>query len=266
MPRITTEYNQHAVDPAYAPPTGFRSGAAVGAGTGAGGDVLRGELAIASPGCQHALMDCPLCASPHLLDFAQREGRSYLRCPVCRLVVLHPDFRLDAGAERARYETHRNRPDDAGYRTFLGRLATPLMERLPPGAQGLDYGSGPGPTLALILAEAGFPTRSWDPFFDPDPEPLQRQYTFITCTETAEHFFAPGEEFRRLDALLEPGGWLGLMTGILHPDIHFSTWWYVRDPTHVAFYAPETLAWIAGHHGWEMEGVAPTVVLFRKPG
>ena len=210
--------------------------------------------------------DCPLCGHPGAPPFVERDGRTYLRCPACRLAFLDPALRLAPDAERARYAEHENDPDDPRYRAFLHRLAAPLTARLPAGARGLDYGAGPGPTLSVMLTEAGFPTRIWDPFFAPDPAVLDARYDFVTCTETAEHFFRPAQEFARLDGLLEPGGWLGLMTGILHPDIDFDTWWYPRDPTHVAFYAPETLAWIAERHGWAYYPVASTVALFRKGG
>ena len=211
-------------------------------------------------------MTCPLCATPSAPLFGVREGRRYHRCGVCRLVFMDPAFHLGAEAERARYSEHNNDPDDPRYRAFLERLAVPLMERLPPGARGLDYGSGPGPTLSLILTGAGFPTVDWDPYFASDRSVLTGVYDFVTCSETAEHFFRPQEEFRRLDALLAPGGWLGIMTGIFHPDVDFQEWWYVRDPTHVAFYAPETLEWIGARHGWEPVAVGPAVVLFRKEG
>ncbi len=207
---------------------------------------------------------CPLCAHSDTRGFLEREERRYHRCPRCALTFMDPADRLAPDAELARYRTHDNRADDPGYRAFLRRLADPLMARLPAGARGLDYGSGPGPTLSLILTENGFPTTNWDPFFDPDPAPLGNRYDFITCTETAEHFFEPGREFERLDGLLNPGGVLAVMTGILHPDMDFATWWYVRDPSHVAFYAPATLRWIARRHGWDVEEPAPTVVIFRK--
>jgi hypothetical protein len=207
---------------------------------------------------------CPLCAAPAPPEFALREGRRYLRCSRCSLTFLDPAFRLGPAAERARYETHNNAPDDPGYRAFLARLAVPLLKRLSPGARGLDFGSGPGPTLSGMLSEAGFPTRIWDPFFAPDHSALEERYDFVTCSETAEHFHRPGDEFRRLDGLLRPGGWLGVMTGVLHPEQDFGTWWYVRDPTHVAFYAPATLQWIAERHRWTLEVVAPSVILFQK--
>jgi len=47
--------------------------------------------------------------------------------------------------------------------------------------------------------------------FRPGSEALTRTCDFITCTEVAEHFHRPADEFRRLDALLKPGGWLALM-------------------------------------------------------
>jgi hypothetical protein len=171
---------------------------------------------------------------------------------------------LSSAAERARYETHRNDPTDAAYRAFLNRLAAPLIPRLPPGACGLDYGAGPGPTLSVMLAEQGFPMSNYDPFFAPDRRALHRTYDFITCTETVEHFARPGEEFARLDALLRPGGWLGVMTQMEESDAAFADWWYARDPTHVAFYRASTMRWIAGRFRWRIESPAASVTLFQK--
>lgn len=207
---------------------------------------------------------CPLCEA-HAHAFVTVDGRRYLRCPRCLLTFLHPAQRLSHEAEHARYLTHRNDPDDPGYRAFLDRVATPLGERLAPGAEGLDYGSGPGPTLSVMLAERGFPTADFDPFFAADPAPLQRKWDFVTCTETAEHFFHPGAEFARLHQLLRPGGLLAVMTRPLDDDAGFAEWWYRRDPTHVAFYRPETFRWIEGRWPWTLESPAPTVFLFRRP-
>jgi 2-polyprenyl-3-methyl-5-hydroxy-6-metoxy-1,4-benzoquinol methylase len=184
---------------------------------------------------------------------------------VCRLTWLVPDQRLDAASERGRYEQHRNDPADAGYRAFLNRLAAPLLERLTPGAEGLDYGAGPGPTLSRMLAEAGLRVRDYDPFFAPDADALRGGYDFITCTETVEHFFEPGRELDRLDALLRPGGWLAVMTEV-RDDRPFEQWWYVRDPTHVCFYRAETFEWIAQARGWRLERPHRNVALFRKGG
>lgn len=210
-------------------------------------------------------MHCPLCGSRRVPPFATQGVRRFLRCGRCDLIFLDPAQRLGPGEERARYETHRNDPRDPDYRTFLDRLLAPLLERLAPGARGLDYGSGPGPTLSRMLTEAGHPTVDYDPFFARREELLDRTWDFVTCSETAEHFFDPGREFRRLDRLLAPGGWLGLMTGIVDDTVDFGAWWYARDPTHVAFYSRAALAWIAEERGWELHPVSDTVVFFRKP-
>ena len=140
------------------------------------------------------------------------------------------------------------------------------MARLAPGARGLDYGSGPGPTLSRMLAEAGPPTSDYDPFFASGPGLLGATYDFVTCSEAAEHFHDPAREFQRLDRLLRPGGWLGLMTGIVDPETDLETWWYLRDPTHVVFYSLRTLTWLGERHGWTLVPVSGTVVLFRKGG
>jgi len=196
--------------------------------------------------------------------FARRGRAVYHRCPACDLVFLDRASRLPPDEERARYETHENDPADPRYRAFLDRLAAPLRARLNPGAEGLDYGCGPGPALAVMLEEHGFLMAVYDPFFAPDPKVLEQSYDFITCTETAEHFFEPGAEFRRLAGLVRPGGWIAVMTGVLTEEIDFDAWWYARDPTHVCFYTPETLRWIASHHGWSLERPTVNVALFRR--
>ena len=172
--------------------------------------------------------------------------------------------------ERARYETHENDPADPRYRSFLDRLATPLAERLEPGAEGLDVGSGPGPALSQMLTERGFPTAIWDPFFAPDPAPLVRRWDFVTCSETVEHFHDPAGGWARLFDLVQPGGWLGVMTepipdGAPHPlEIDsLAAWWYARDPTHVALHRDRTFGWLAHRYGAELFRPSRSVALFR---
>ena len=118
-------------------------------------------------------LHCPLCHSGGVQAFAYAHTRRYLECFECGLIHLAPEYRLEPLAELARYATHENDPADADYRTFLGRLATPLAKQLPIGAEGLDYGCGPGPTLSLMLEEQGFIMAIHDPFFAPDPTALR---------------------------------------------------------------------------------------------
>ncbi len=208
---------------------------------------------------------CPVCRVPSPRPLLEIDARAYWRCDVCEARFLDPKQLPNRDQERAHYLNHENNPDDPGYRTFLSKLARPLLERLEPGRSGLDYGCGPGPALAMMLEEAGHRMALYDPFFFEDKEVLARTYDVITCTEAAEHFHRPHEEFDRLGRLLRPGGWLGIMTCFQTDDTRFATWHYRRDPTHVVFYREATLRHIAAERGWCCDVPTKDVALMRKP-
>ncbi|MFN3597467.1 MAG: class I SAM-dependent methyltransferase [Rubricoccaceae bacterium] len=199
----------------------------------------------------------------------QAHRRRFFSCGRCGLVSVHPADRPSAAEERAHYATHENDVADARYRAFLDRLARPLVARLPAGASGLDVGCGPAPALAQLLAARGFPTAVYDPLFAPDLAPLGRAYAFVTCTETAEHFHHPARDWARLFALVRPGGVLAVMTGVLDEERdargRFAAWRYARDPTHVAFYRPQTLVWLARRAGWGLCRPERHVAFFTRP-
>ena len=207
---------------------------------------------------------CPVCRARSAEPFLTIDGLDHWRCAACEARFLDPRQRLTAAEERAHYLHHENDPADPRYRAFLARLAEPLMVKLDAGARGLDYGCGPGPALAAMLREAGHAVALYDPFFHPNPAPLSGTYDFITCTEVAEHFHRPAEEFERFDAMLRPGGWLGVMTCFQTDDARFADWHYRKDPTHVVFYREATLRRIAAQRGWRFERPVKDVVLMRK--
>lgn len=191
--------------------------------------------------------------------------KRYHCCGLCGLVWMHPGDRPGREEERAHYESHQNDPRDERYREFLNRLWVPMRARLPGSAHGLDFGSGPGPTLHQMAEQDGYSCVHFDPVFHPDRSLLDHRYDFVTCSETAEHFFDPRAEFRRLSDCLRPNGWLGVMTSRLFADTDFPNWHYRHDPTHVCFYRDETFRFIARNFGFDQpEFVSPSVVLMRK--
>ncbi len=208
---------------------------------------------------------CPVCRAERLADFGLFDGKGYWRCDACGARGMNPGHYPGAAAERAEYDRHENVVDDPGYRRFLDRLAAPLLARLAPSARGLDYGCGPGPALAAMLREAGHAVALFDPLYAPDPAPLADSYDFITCTEVAEHFHRPAEEFDRLGTMLRPGGWLAVMTCFQTDDARFGGWHYRKDPTHVVFYRAETFATLAAARGWLCEVPCKDVALLRVP-
>jgi SAM-dependent methyltransferase len=208
---------------------------------------------------------CPVCEQAAPEEFQVVKELRYLRCPVCLATLMAPENRLDSAREKAVYTLHENNPDDPGYRRFLSRLSEPLLERLPFGSSGLDFGCGPGPTLARMLEAAGMKVALYDPYFSPDQSALASCYDFVTCTEVIEHLYHPAAVFRQLDSLIRPGGYLGVMTCFQTDDARFANWHYRRDPTHVVFYKEATLQWLADHHGWHLDVPAKDVAIFTKP-
>lgn len=207
---------------------------------------------------------CPVCAAPavHFLSVGRYD---YLRCGICHARFLDPAQRPSQEAEYTHYLHHENDSEDPGYRQFLSKLAAPLLERLVPSSCGLDYGCGPGPALAAMLREAGHDVALYDPFFMPDPAPLGEMHDFVTCTEVAEHFHNPAQEFARLRALVRPGGWLAFMTCFQTDDALFAAWHYRKDPTHVVFYREATFRYLAHLWDWSCLVPAKDVVLMQRP-
>lgn len=208
---------------------------------------------------------CPLCGGLQTTPFHRDRRREYHRCRVCALVFVPPGYYISRDAEKAEYDRHQNLPHDPGYRQFLSRLCLPLQARLVPGSQGLDFGSGPGPTLAVMLTEAGHEVTLYDPFYADHPAVLARQYDFITASEVVEHLHQPGFELDRLYRLLRPGGLLGLMTKQVIDRAKFAGWHYINDPTHVCFFSRATFTWLAQRWGARLDFIAPDVIIIRKP-
>jgi SAM-dependent methyltransferase len=208
--------------------------------------------------------ECRVCGGRRLRPFLEIDGLSYHRCGRCEATLLSARQLPGPAAERRHYAHHENDVDDPNYRRFLTKLVHPLAERLQARSTGLDYGCGPGPAAAAMLREMGHEVVEYDPFFRPDGDALERTYDFILCSEVVEHFHSPADEFRRLDRLLAPGGWLGIMTCFQTDDEAFAKWHYRRDPTHVAFYRESTLRLVAARYGWSCVIPVKDVALMRK--
>lgn len=212
----------------------------------------------------HEIHRCPVCEVRDCSAFMCVDVRHYWRCNGCYATFLSPSQLPSRSVEHAQYHLHRNNVSDVNYRSFLSRLAAPLLAQLPAGLSGLDYGCGPGPALAAMLTEAGHCMAVYDPLFFNDAGVLDVRYDFITCTEVAEHFHQPAAEFRRLNGMLKPGGLLAIMTTFQNDDAAFSRWHYRRDPTHVVFYRETTFQVIAKRHDWQCDFPCSNVVLLRK--
>ncbi|MFK5986862.1 MAG: class I SAM-dependent methyltransferase [Pseudomonadota bacterium] len=207
---------------------------------------------------------CPLCQKVQSHFYHSDKKRTYWQCQHCQLVYVPSEFQLSLENEKKQYDFHINNPDDAHYRKFLSRLFEPLCEHLSTPASGLDFGSGPGPTLSIMFEEAGYHMAVFDKFYATDSSVFNKQYDFITATEVFEHLSNPAEVIKRLLSIIKPQGYLGLMTKMVINKEQFSHWHYKNDLTHISFFSQQTFNWLAEEYNLKLEFVSNDVIILQK--
>lgn len=207
---------------------------------------------------------CPLCASAGVKIVCRDKRRDYFRCRTCDLVSVPSAQFLSPEDEKARYDLHQNSPDDWDYRRFLSHLFVPMLERLGVGSHGLDFGSGPNPTLSVMFEKVGHSMAIYDPFYANNAVALEELYDFVTATEVVEHLRDPARDLDRLWSCVKSGGSLGLMTKLAPDSKSFANWHYTNDLTHVCFFSRSTFKWLASQWQAELAFADEDVILFRK--
>ena len=194
---------------------------------------------------------CPLCHKDetYLHPVKGPRDRRYFHCTHCELIFTHPEDLPDWHQEQTRYEEHENTIEAPGYVKFLNQAIKPALPYLASNMRGLDYGSGPGPTLSQLLKREDIPCLDYDPIFGPPLPP--GPFDFIFSTETFEHFHHPAREMNQISELLRPDGLLTIMT-MFHPPVEaFADWFYPRgDITHVTFFNLHTFEFICRQWGF----------------
>ena len=208
--------------------------------------------------------NCVVCKSELIELFKIIEDKKYWKCNFCQAKFLDEVHRLDLKEERNRYEQHNNKIHDEAYRSFLSKLAEPLKTKLSSGGSGLDFGCGPGPTLSIMLEEAGHTMELYDIYYHPDTSVLEKTYDFMTATEVIEHLYHPDKVWQQWLNLVKPKGWIGLMTKLVIDVDAFAGWHYKNDPTHVVFFSRHTFQFLAERDKLELEFFGNDVILLRK--
>jgi hypothetical protein len=148
--------------------------------------------------------------------------------------------------EKGRYDLHQNNFGDEGYEQFLYRSVQQLKQHTEITGAILDYGCGPNPVLASLIQNKYLtPVDYYDPIYHPNIELQNEKYHIIFCTEVVEHFRNPAEEWKKMIDLASTNAYFVIMTECYDSLERFETWYYTRDPTHVAFYNEETMNWLA---------------------
>jgi SAM-dependent methyltransferase len=194
-------------------------------------------------------LPCPLCNGTGRHYYTQ-VTRDFYHCGSCRSVFLHPKDYLSAEAEKKHYGLHNNDPNDIRYQQYTSPVTNSILNDFKTFHEGLDFGSGTGSPIHKVLTDNGYDVVQYDLYFHDNRELLQRQYDYIACSETAEHFKEPYREFEQLRNLLKPGGKLYVMTSRFEESRDFGTWFYKTDPTHVFVYHENAFEWIRKEFGF----------------
>lgn len=180
------------------------------------------------------------------------------------MVFVPANFFLTSSVEKKKYDSHQNEPEDLVYQQYLKQIMNPVLDRISDGANGLDFGCGPGPALSQMFEKDGYQTDIYDAYFAPNEEVFGRSYDFITACEVVEHLYKPQMELDRLFSMLKSGGFLAIKTQLSPVDGTFSNWFYKRDMTHVCFFSVKGLKYLAERWGAEFEMIQKDVFVFKK--
>ncbi len=210
------------------------------------------------------MIRCPLCHCAEHALYAHHKTSEYRLCSVCSLLFLLPSSYLNAQDEKCRYDLHTNSSDDLGYRKYLTKVLNPVKERVQEGAFGLDFGSGPGPTLSRMFEEEGYKMNIYDHFYAKDENVLEQKYDFITSTEVIEHLYDPRTVLDRLISMLKPQGLLTVLTQVYPSIDEFTSWYYKNDPTHVCFFSLETMKYLEKKWKVDFEVIGKDIFIFTR--
>lgn len=195
------------------------------------------------PNAQHC---CPICNYSAFKTFTTTDKRPAYLCPHCLCISISPEYFPKPRKEVKRYDTHENSIEQKGYVRFLSKSITPIEDLLDKGRKCLDFGCGPTPVLSQILGRKGIDCSNYDPFYFPNKSTLvQETYDVVFATECLEHFHHPLESIGQMVSCLKPGGLLSVMTRFWTSAKRFNQWHYSNDETHVLFYHPRTMDYLA---------------------
>ncbi len=216
---------------------------------------------------QNLILDnCLICnAETTKLDDKQIKV-TYAVCKNCGFIYKGKEHHVDSEEELRIYSLHNNSFESEGYVKIFVNLIKDYITPLKVKGKVLEFGSGPGPVLLDLLKLENYDVYSYDPYFNNETNYKNNKYELITSTEVVEHFSNPLREFEHLSNLLEPSGYIVIMTNLRNMDLpKFLDWWYRRDTTHISFYTMKSLKVIASKFNLKIINTNnKNIIVFQK--
>lgn len=210
---------------------------------------------------------CKICNSNTRTMRDSKKLLSYYRCEKCGFVSLDDGSIVNPLDEKRHYAKHNNSFECEGYvkmfEEFIEKAITPYLPKV---RKVLDFGCGHTPVLAELLKEQGLEVDIYDLYFFSDEEYKNISYDLITSTEVFEHLQNPKDILEVLVNLLNPNGYIIVMTQFPpSEDKVFLGWWYRRDITHISFFTPQSFEIMAEELGLKVVKIIDSnIVVFQK--
>lgn len=186
----------------------------------------------------------------------------FWHCFSCDFIFKDPKCFLTPAQEKARYDLHKN--GDEGHQRFLTPVVETVVDSLPLGSIGLDWGSGPEPILAQLLRDRGYEMTTYDLYYQPEKPSSERRFDFITLTEVIEHLQEPHRDLQEIATSLRHRGILVVMTELHRGEEALGPWYYRKDPTHVGFFNERCFQKFSELFGLKLQKLEGRVALFEK--
>jgi len=210
---------------------------------------------------------CKICSSKTELLTDNRRSMDYYRCKSCGFIYLDNSSIVDKVSEKKHYAKHNNSFECSGYvkmfELFITKAILPHISSI---KKVLEFGCGHTPVLAKLLEKESLDVDIYDLYFYSEKEYLNRSYDLITSTEVFEHLKSPKVILESLVNILNPNGYIVLMTQFPpSDDKEFLNWWYIRDITHISFFTPKSFEILANEFGLRvLEIIDKNIVVFQK--
>lgn len=211
-------------------------------------------------------MSCGLCESENKRIYYECSQRGmYWECVNCGYIWLDPCARLSPESEKSRYSLHQNSLEKEGYLDHLGQLANPVFDLLQPkDKMGLDFGCGPIEGMKHLGKVRGIYIESYDPFFFPRSwETSDSVFDFLLCCEAIEHFYWPGRELALMKKITRDDSIWGFKSSLVPSKEAFGRWYYRSDSSHVGFFSPRSIEWMAARWGKSIYRLEASIWILR---
>jgi len=199
-------------------------------------------------------MDCHICNHPTESFVHEKTNIIYYHCEACEYIFKSLEHHQDFSTQKERYDLHTNDENDEGYKAYFQRFVDFILPLVNEPKSALDFGCGKSTILSAMLEEKGIACDYFDPIYHPNRDE-SKKYDLIVSTEVFEHLHQPREVFESLLAKLHDGAYLAIQTEFHKNDmVHFSTWWYPQDPTHIVFFTPKTFEVLCNEFACDVVG------------